>query len=169
MNFQPLLNFIGAIARQFHKPQRNTWGLISKDPPVTSFLQNLETAIESGWQKNEVFVLGLIVKIKAGIQVIESDIAAANIWITSHAPAIVSDIQGVLSIFQSLTAAGTLTITPTMQAAVNDANEAITALNAYTASIKSGSGTGAALVAGYTAVKQATAAHSGAALALTGA
>lgn len=162
---QSFLNLIGAIARQFHKPQRNTWGFIS---PQKDISVSILSSIESLWQKNETFVLGIIVNIKSGVAVLEKDIAAANVWIVSHATTITADIESIVGIVQAATAAG-IKLPSGVSAAVQTANEAVAALNAYATAAGSGTNTANALIAGYTAAKQASAAHSAAALALAGA
>lgn len=126
------------------------------------------TTIESLWQKNETFVLGVIVNIKGGVAVLEKDISAANVWIISHAVTITADIESIIGIVQAATAAG-IVLPSGISAAVATANEAVAALNAYAAAAGSGTNTANALIAGYTAAKQASAAHSAAALALAGA
>lgn len=126
------------------------------------------TTIESLWQKNETFVLGVIVNIKGGVAVLEKDIAAANVWIVSHAVTVTADIESIIGIVQAATAAG-IVLPSGISAAVATANEAVAALNAYAAAAGSGTNTANALIAGYTAAKQASAAHSAAALALAGA
>lgn len=121
---------------------------------------------EAFFQKDEAFVLGVIVDIKSGVAVIEADIASANAWIVAHATTITADIESIVGIIQAAGAAG-LVFPSGVAAAVVTANAAVAALNAYASAAGSGTSTANALIAGYTAAKQASAAHSAAALALT--
>ena len=108
-----------------------------------------------GWffSVTEQDVLALIVKIKQAEAVVARDISAALGWIADNTPAIVADIEQVLSIVQVVGIAD-----PKVELAVTAANEAVAALNAYATAYKNGTGTVQAVVSGYSALKQAQAA-----------
>jgi len=107
----------------------------------------------SFWAATEADVLQLVVNIKQDVAIAEADIASALNWIANNTPAIVADIQSVLSVVQVIGVGN-----PTVAAAVTAANEAVSALNAFSTSYQSGSGSTTAVLAGYSALKLAQAA-----------
>jgi hypothetical protein len=98
-------------------------------------------------------VIKTITAIKSEATVAIADINAALKWIADNAGTITTDIQEVLGLVQVVGIAN-----PSVEAAVTAANAAVGALNAYAAAYKSGTGTPAAVIAGYSAFKQAQAA-----------
>lgn len=161
---QGFWNFVGALANRFHKSQPNTWGLFI--PQKKDLNMSILSDFEDFFGKTETFVLGVIIDIKTGVAVAEKDLASANAWIVAHSTTITADIESIVGIIQTAGAAG-LVLPPAVAAAVTTANAAVAALNAYASAAGSGTNTAAALIAGYTAAKQASQAHSAAALALT--
>jgi len=118
------------------------------------------TDVEHFFTTTEQDVLKLIAKIKADVQVIESELDSGLRWVANNAPAIANDIQGVLTLVQT---AGI--VSPQVEAAIAMANTAVVALNAFSHSLKAGQSTPQALVQGYVAVKSAQAATAQAAVA----
>jgi hypothetical protein len=113
------------------------------------------------WQTTESDVLRIIANIKKDIAVVESDINSALKWIADNAGTITSDIEAVLGVVQAVGIAN-----PAVEAAVTAANSAVSALNAYAQAYQNGRGTPKAVVAGYSAFKQAQAAAATAASAV---
>lgn len=101
----------------------------------------------------EADVVKVVVAIKTDVAVVEADLAKALKWVASNAPAIAADIEDVVSIVTQLG----VTSNPEVAVAVAAANTAVAALNAFSTSYTSGTGSAQALVNGYIAVKQATA------------
>ncbi len=116
------------------------------------------TSLKKFFVTSEQDVLGIIVKIKQDVDILESDISAALKWIADNTPAIAADIESVLSVVQAIGIPN-----PAVQVAVTAANEAVLALNAYATAYKNGTGTAQAVIAGYSALKQAQAAAANAA------
>ena len=110
--------------------------------------------LEDALTVTEKDVVAIIVKVKQGIELAETEISAALGWIANNSGTIASDVQQVSSI---LLAAGTIVpaAAPEVDAAVAAANVAVAGLNQFASAYKSGSGTVASVVAGYTAIKQA--------------
>jgi len=73
------------------------------------------------------------------------------------------EITGALT-----TVGGVVTLPAAVVTAIGIANQAVTALNAYQASVQSGASTTTSVVAGYTAIKTAQVATAQAALAVAG-
>jgi hypothetical protein len=119
-----------------------------------SFLTSLQNFIS----ETEADVVTIVTNIKAGVAVVESDLAAAEHWIASNAPAIAADIQQVLGLVEAVG----IGANPEVAAAVTAANLAVNALNAFAASSNAGATPAQAVVAGYVAVKQAQSAVSSA-------
>ena len=98
----------------------------------------------------EADVLKIIQVIKTEEQILASDISKALKWVADNTPQIAADIQQVLSLVQAVGI-----VNPEVEAAIATANTAVSALNAYAASYKSGSGTPQAVLAGVAAYKNA--------------
>jgi len=131
-------------------------------------MTSILSAIESIWQKDEAFVLNTIIKIKSGAAVAITDLHLCLTWVAAHAAEITSDVQAVLGIVQQVQAAG-IKLPPQTQVAIDAANTAMNAINAYAAAANSGQNTVTSLLAGYTAAKEASAAHSAVAIAVANA
>lgn len=110
--------------------------------------------LEDALTVTEKDVVAIIVKVKQGVALAESEISAALGWIANNASVIASDVQQVSSI---LLAAGTIdpAVAPEVQAAVAAANLAVAGLNTFASAYNSGAGTVQSVVAGYTAIKNA--------------
>lgn len=113
----------------------------------------------------EADVVKILVAIKTDAAVIEADVSKALKWVAGNAPAIAADIEEVVSVVTQLG----VTSNPEVAAAVVAANAAVSALNAFSVSYTSGTGSAQALVNGYIAVKQATASVASASAAAAGA
>lgn len=113
------------------------------------------TDIENFFVTTEADVQNIIAQIVKGVQVAENDLLGAIRWVANQAPGIAADIQSVVSFVQLLGI-----MNPTVQAAINDANAAVVALNAFAAAEKNQTSAPSAVIAGYVAVKQAIAASS---------
>lgn len=109
------------------------------------------TDVEHWFTETETEVLNIVVKIKQGVAVLETDIQAALNWIARNAPQIEADLGIAVQAAAALGAAG-ITISPAIITAVNASAAAI---NAVAASQNSGAATATTLVAGYTAYTQA--------------
>ncbi len=121
------------------------------------------TSVQSFFVTTETDVLNLISQIKQGLAVVESDVTAALKWIANNTPQIVADLQQVVGIAETIGIAAN----PNVAAAITAANAAVTALNAFAAASNNGATNTQAVLAGYTAVKQAQAAAASAAAAVT--
>lgn len=124
---------------------------------MTDFITSFENWITT----TEADVQEWIVQIKAGVAVAESDINAIAKWVASETPTIVADLQSVLAI---VTAIG-VGSNPDVALAIEAANAAVTALNAFAAAQNAGKSTPTSVVAGYVAVKTAQSAAASAAAA----
>lgn len=100
----------------------------------------------------EADIIKIVTAIKTEEQILAKDVNLALKWIAANTPAITADIQQVLSIIQVVGITS-----PQVEAAVVAANTAVTALNAYATAYKNGTGTPAAVIAGYSAYKNAQA------------
>lgn len=118
------------------------------------------TTIESSFITNEAWVLGVITQAKAGILVLEKDVAAGIRWVVAHAPQLTADIQSITMVAQVVGAGN-----PEVAIAIGAANTAVAALNAFAKASNAGAATPAALIDGYVAVQAAVAAHATAAIA----
>ena len=104
-------------------------------------------------------ILDIISNIKTGEQVVAADINKGLAWVVANAPSIASSIQQVETLISDI-----LAVTPGLSgvAAVNkaiqEANTAVTALNAFATASNTGSNNAAALVQGYVAFQTAAAA-----------
>jgi hypothetical protein len=128
---------------------------------MTSFLTNLENF----FQTTEADIVAIVIDIKNGLAVAESDINTAMKWFAAQIPGIVSGIQQVESVAQQLG----VTNNAEVAAGIVAANAAVAALNAFAASENSGASNTSAVVAGFIAVKQSQAAAASAAAAAAGA
>jgi hypothetical protein len=117
-------------------------------------MTNILSWFESVLTVTEKDVVALVIKVKQGIVLANHEIHAALGWIANEAPTIAADIQQVSTILEI---AGTIdpAAAPEVEAAVAAANVAVAGLNKFASAYKSGSGTAAAVVAGYTAIKAA--------------
>lgn len=116
------------------------------------------SVIENFFSITEKDVVALVLKIKHDIDVTNAQVKAAMGWIANATPQITKDIQTVESIVQVIGVGN-----PTVAAAVAAANVAVAGLNAYATAYNNGTGTPAAVVAGYSAAKLAQAAAANAA------
>ncbi len=121
---------------------------------------NILAAIESIIETTEADVIAILVKIKAGILVAETDVKDGIDWVAANAPQIATDVAQVESLVSQVGISS-----PAVTAAIADANKAVAAINAVAAASKAGKTTAETLVAGYVAVKSATAAAANASLA----
>lgn len=121
--------------------------------------------LENFFEETEADVLKVIVAIKQEAEIFASDLSSALKWVASQAPAIATEVEGVLGIVTELGIGSN----PTIAAAVTAANVAVTALNAFATASNSGAGTVQAVVDGYVAVKQAQAASASATAAIAAA
>lgn len=112
-------------------------------------------SLTSFFETTEADVVALISKVAAGVQLVEKDVDRGIKWVAGEAPAIVSALQTAVGLAQQVGM-----VNPAELAA---ANAAVTALNAFASSVNSGVADGQAVVNGYVAYKQATAAVAAAA------
>ncbi len=132
---------------------------------------SLITGLESWWATTEADVIAFIVKVKNGLPIIEAELAAALQWVEGEVPTVNAAIGEINGVLQTVAASGVVTIPPAVGTAIQDANKAVAGLNAYAASLQSstgsaGSNQAAAVLAGYTAIKQAQSATTLATLSL---
>lgn len=113
----------------------------------------------------EADVLAVIADVKSGVAVLETDLQKINSWVVSNAPTIASDIASVLSVVGTMSTYGALPAS--VLTAAKAAEDAAAGIAAYVAATKVGSTTETAVIAGYTAIKQAAAAHSATAIAIS--
>lgn len=121
--------------------------------------------IEAIWQKDETWVLNFIQQAKAGFTVLENDLKSFWTWLAAHAGEISQDAQAVTAAVSTLKAAG-MPVPTQVASAVHAMNSAVAGLNAAVTSAASGASAVQVVVDGYTAAKQAEAAHSAAAIAI---
>jgi hypothetical protein len=107
-----------------------------------SFLSFLET-VESD-------VVNVVIAISQAQAVAANDIDNALGWIVNNAPAIATDIQTVTSIVRAVGITN-----PGIEATVLAANAAVAALNTFATAQASGQSSASAVIAGYSAYKQA--------------
>ena len=112
------------------------------------------TSIEHFFTVFEEDVIAIAIKIKNEVPVVEADVAKVLNWITNNVGTIAQDLQLVESVVVSVAP------TPAGLAAVDTANEAMTALNAYAQAHANGLSTAQSALNGYNAYKQAQAAAS---------
>jgi hypothetical protein len=112
------------------------------------------TWLESKISVGEADVVAIVIKVKQGAELVAHEINAALGWIADNTPAIAADIQQAASLIQLAGVIDPLA-EPEVQAAVIAANTAVASLNAFANAYKSGTGTAAAVVAGYSAIKNA--------------
>jgi hypothetical protein len=122
-----------------------------------SFIDTLKSFIVT----TEADVVAIIAKIKTAEEVVVTDINNALHWIASNAPTIVSDIQSVIGVAETVGVASN----PQVAAAITAANLAVAALNSFAAASNAGQTSTQAVLQGYVAVKQAQAAAASAAAA----
>lgn len=120
-----------------------------------------EASIKSFLVTTEADVVAIIAKIKTAEEVVVSDINTALHWIASNAPSIVSDIQSVIGVAETVGVAAN----PQVAAAITAANLAVAALNSFAAASNAGQTNTQSVLQGYVAVKQAQAAAASAAAA----
>jgi len=120
-----------------------------------SFLDSLRNFVS----ETEADVLKIVILIKTDAEVLEKDIANVLHWVASNTPAIAADIEKVVSIIETVG----LSANPEVGAAISAANLAVQGLNAFAAASNAGNASVDAVLAGYTAVKQAQAAVASAA------
>jgi hypothetical protein len=123
-----------------------------------TFLTDLFSHVKA----DEAFVLSLVVKIKAEVQIIEADAQKAMQWLDANAGTVAQNIANVTAVVIKLG----LVAHPEIGAAVTAANIAVAALNAFAAAVAAGTPNTTAIVDGYNAVKQAQVAQATAALAV---
>lgn len=121
------------------------------------------TTLKNWISETEADVLSVVAQIKAEATVIESDITAALHWVASNAPTIAADIGQVVSVVETVG----LGANPEVAAAITAANLAVQGLNAFAIASQSGKNNTQAVLAGYSAVKQAQAAAASAAAIVT--
>jgi len=107
-------------------------------------------------EQDVIKIIGAIVKEEA---VLEKDLGIALKWIAGQTPTIASKLQMAESLIVAVGAANN----PNVAASIAAANLAVAGLNAFAAAYNSGTPTAAAVVEGYQALKQASAAASNAA------
>ena len=101
-------------------------------------------------ETTESDVVKTVVSIGHGVEVAMNDLDSAISWIVSNAPTIATDIQAVTSIVLAVGVTN-----PGIEAAATAANAAVSALNTFAAAQAYGQSSSAAVVAGYSAYKQA--------------
>lgn len=121
------------------------------------------TSIENFLVETEADVQAVIADVSKGVTEAEAYIDDALTWVVNNTPTIVADIESVIGFAAAVGA----TTNPTVAAAVAAAQAAITALNAVAAAKTSGASDVQTLLAGYTAIKQASASASATAAAAT--
>jgi hypothetical protein len=129
------------------------------------------TGLESWWATTEADVLIAIAKIKSEAVVVEDEVAKAFDWVNNNIGSINSAITQINGVLGTISASGVIKIPAAVGTAIQDANKAVAALNAYQATIAANAqggvqGQAKALIAGYSAIKQAQNATSIAALAV---
>jgi len=110
--------------------------------------------IENAFIVTEKDVIAIVVKAKQDIELAAHEINAALGWIADNTPQIAADIGQVASILQFVPAIAPVAA-PEVEAAVAAANLAVAGLNKFASAYKSGSGTVASVIEGYTAIKTA--------------
>ena len=118
--------------------------------------------VESLFVTTEQDVVNWIADIKQGLAVAEADITNGLNWVASEVPNIVTALQATVGLVEQVGLASN----PGVAAAIVAANVAVAGLNAFAAAQNAGAASGtsplqadaAALVAGFTAVKQSQAA-----------
>src|SRR5512139_1158060 len=115
---------------------------------------------------SEADVMGLVVKIRHGLEYAAHEVEAAYEWLFDHADEIAGAVATVAGVVSTLSGAG-VTIPPSVLTAVKDANVAVAGLNALVEAQQKGSATPQALVEGYVAAQQAWVAAEKATLAVT--
>lgn len=116
------------------------------------------TSLQNFIAETEADVVKVISAIKAGAEVVETDLTAAEHWIASNTPAIAAGLAQVLALVEEVGVGSN----PEVAAAIAAANITVKALNAFAAASNTGASPAQAVVAGYVAVKQANAAVSSA-------
>jgi len=124
-------------------------------------LASIGASIKSFLITTEADVVAIIAKIKTEEEIVVSEINTALHWIASNAPTIVSDIQSVVNVAETVGVAAN----PQVAAAIAAANLAVTALNTFAAASNAGQTNTQAVLQGFVAVKQAQAAAASAAAA----
>lgn len=118
------------------------------------------TGLEAWWATTEADVIAVITNIKADIIAVEADIEKAFDWINSNVGSINSAITEINGVLTTVSASGVLKIPAAATEAIELANKAVAGLNAYQQTVQANAaggaqGQAAALIAGYTAIKQA--------------
>lgn len=108
----------------------------------------------SFFQTTEAEIVDIITKIKTEAEILEEEVNTALKWIASNAPTIATDLQRAAGLAEAVGVASN----PQIAAAITAANLAVQGLNAFAAASNSGATNPAAVIAGYSAVKEAQAA-----------
>ena len=132
--------------------------------------QTFSQEVSSWFHTTEQTVLGFIEKIVTGAEVAESEVQKGLSWIAANTPQIAAGVEQAETLIASIASVTPGVATSSaVQTAINDANKAVDALNAFATANKTGATGATALVTGYVAYQQATAAAASAKAAATSA